>query len=147
MTYNRPLTDKQERFCQEYIKHSNATRAYRAVYDTDNMTTKTVWESACKTRNKPKVKTRITELQAELAQEFKDEMLVDRKMISTMLEEAAEMAREKGDAANYRGASMDLAKLHGLLVDKIEKKDIPIDREREEIAKRVAMRLVEDKSA
>lgn len=56
------LTEKQEKFCREYLLTGNASEAYRRAFDTSKMKTKTVWERASVLMAQSKVKTRITEL-------------------------------------------------------------------------------------
>ncbi len=60
--YSSKLTKKQETFSRLYLESGNASEAYRQVYSTENMKTKTVWEKACRLRNQDKVRTRIKEL-------------------------------------------------------------------------------------
>jgi terminase small subunit-like protein len=65
---NRPLTMKQEAFAIAYVKHGNASRAYRECYDIESMTSKTVNERSCELRKSGKVSARIAELRAPAAQ-------------------------------------------------------------------------------
>jgi len=56
------LTAKQEAFTHAYGKMMNASAAYRKVYDTKRMTSKSVNESASHLLKNPKVAARISEI-------------------------------------------------------------------------------------
>ena len=56
------LTIKQENFCQEYVKHGNASLAYRLSYDCSKMKDETIWQNACRLNANSKVAARIKEL-------------------------------------------------------------------------------------
>lgn len=57
------LTIKQETFCQKYIENGgNASEAYRAAYDAENMANKTIWEAASRLLADSKVSARVNEL-------------------------------------------------------------------------------------
>lgn len=61
------LTANQEQFVQNIIKGMCQADAYRSAYPNQKMSDKTVWETASKLMNNPKVITRLTELRNELA--------------------------------------------------------------------------------
>lgn len=61
------LTAKQEQFVQNIIQGMSQADAYRSAYPNQRMSDKTVWETASKLMNNPKVVTRLTELRMELA--------------------------------------------------------------------------------
>ena len=63
------LTAKQERFVQNIIEGMSQADAYRAAYPNQKMSDKTVWETASKLMNNPKVVTRLNELRDKLASE------------------------------------------------------------------------------
>ena len=56
------LTAKQEKFVQGIIEGKSQADAYRAAYNTKNMTDKTIWEESSRLMQDPKVSTRVTEL-------------------------------------------------------------------------------------
>lgn len=62
---NKPLTDKQENYCQAYVVCGNQSAAYRIAYDAEAMNANTVHVEACKTHSNPNVAIRIKELQKE----------------------------------------------------------------------------------
>ena len=56
------LTQKQEEFAKKIAEGMNQTDAYRAVYNTNRMTDKSVWEKASELASNVKVKARLKEL-------------------------------------------------------------------------------------
>lgn len=66
MSRNKDLSIKQELFCNYYLECGNASEAYRRAYSCKGWTDKSVWESASKLLNNPKVTPRIKELQEEM---------------------------------------------------------------------------------
>lgn len=63
------LTAKQEKFVQNIIEGMSQADAYRAAYPNQRMSDKTVWETASKLMNNPKVVTRLKELRDKIASE------------------------------------------------------------------------------
>lgn len=61
------LTAKQEFFVQNIIQGMSQADAYRAAYPNQRMSDKTIWETASKLMNNPKVIARLAELRNELA--------------------------------------------------------------------------------
>lgn len=110
------LTDKQEAFCQAYVKCNNQSEAYRQSYDVGkNTKPKTMWEAACRIMADSKVSARVFELQ-EIAQE---RTLVTVESLTKELEDSHAMAKSEKQAAAMTGATMGKAKLHGLDVQNI----------------------------
>ena len=62
------LTEKQEAFAQNIIMGMSQADAYRNAYNTKKMSDKTVWENASRLINNSKVKARVNELRAQVAQ-------------------------------------------------------------------------------
>ncbi|MBV5291303.1 MAG: terminase small subunit [Curvibacter lanceolatus] len=63
------LTQKQERFCIEYLATGNSRESYRRAYDVDPGTLpSTITKSAYELMQRPEVKARIIELRAEVAE-------------------------------------------------------------------------------
>lgn len=60
------LTPKQEKFVQGIIEGKSQADAYRAAYNTKNMTDKTIWEESSRLMQDPKVSTRVTELRNQV---------------------------------------------------------------------------------
>lgn len=109
------LTVKQEAFATAYIENGgNASAAYRAAYNAENMQPQSIHVNACKLLSDAKVSLRVEELRAALAK--RHEITADT--ITRMLIEDRDFARELESAAAATTATMGLAKLHGLLVDR-----------------------------
>lgn len=63
------LTEKQERFCIEYVDNGgNASEAYRVSYDTSNMQPSTIWVKASELLRNGKVMVRIESIKQSRAQ-------------------------------------------------------------------------------
>lgn len=60
----KPLTVKQERFCQYYIDTGIASEAYRMAYSTDNMKPATVNNNAYMLLKRSEITARVKELRA-----------------------------------------------------------------------------------
>lgn len=60
------LTIKQEKFCIEYLKDGNASRAYREAYEVTTTNENTINVQANKILNNPKVALRLDELRTKL---------------------------------------------------------------------------------
>ncbi len=114
----RALTPKQEAFCLAYIETGNASEAYRRAYDAGGMKGETINRNAKALLDDNKIATRVAELKAAHAEQH--EITVER--IAKMLIEDREFARDNGTPAAAVSATMGLAKLGGLLTDKIDAK-------------------------
>jgi phage terminase small subunit len=68
MTQEEPkkLTEKQDKFCREYILCGNASEAYRRAYNAKNMKQETIWTKSSELMAKGKVKARIRELKEDI---------------------------------------------------------------------------------
>ncbi|MDC9728347.1 MAG: terminase small subunit [Methyloprofundus sp.] len=110
------LTPKQEKFCINYIELDSASDAYRASYNTENCTNKSIWESASRLLASNKVASRIDELKA--AHYERHAITVDS--IAKELEEARQLAKDNQIPSAMIQASMGKAKLFGLITDKKE---------------------------
>ena len=62
---NKFLTNRQKQFVEEVVGGISSTEAYRASYNTGQMSTKTIWEAASRLSKNPKVVARLDELRAE----------------------------------------------------------------------------------
>jgi len=70
MAYTKDkLTQRQENFCQAYIKTGNASQAYRLSYKSDAMKAATVARRAIDVLNLPAVAARIEALRQQVARE------------------------------------------------------------------------------
>lgn len=110
------LTAKQEAFCLAVAEGKSLAQAYRENYNTENMTEKSVWELASREMAKVKVTSRVAELH-KLAQE---RTLVTIQSITDELDENRQIAAGLEQPAAMNTATMGKAKVHGLLVDKLD---------------------------
>lgn len=131
------LTVKQENFALKFVEHGHALRAYRESYP-NNMGDTAARTEASRVRNHPSVAQRILQLQ----EENRNKNSISLEYITNGLKEAIKMAKENEDISNLRQAYMDIAKLHGLIVEKrIVDNNIKINKDRGEIAERFARRF------
>lgn len=112
------LTPKQEAFCLTYIETGNASQAYRQAYDAGRMKPETINKRASELLTKGDIAGRISELRA--AHVERHEITVDA--IRDLLLEDRKFAREMETPAAAVTATMGLAKLYGLLTDKVDAK-------------------------
>ena len=114
----KPLTQKQESFCQKYIETGNASEAYRFGYNAVNMKPEVIHVKACELLKSGNVSVRVKQLQEEAAE--RNKVTVDD--LVRELEEARELAKGEAQAAPMVSATMGKGKLLGLIVDKAEQK-------------------------
>ena len=70
MSKEKPLTFKQEKFCNYYVDtEGNASEAYRMAYDALKMKPESIWVAACRLLKESKVSLRINEIKAQRAKE------------------------------------------------------------------------------
>jgi hypothetical protein len=132
------LTIKQENFALAFVQNGSMVDTYKEVYAPKNMSDKSARTESARIRNHPKVAKRIAELQEENRK--KNEITIE--YITNGLKKAIALATSKEDASNLRQAYMDLAKLHGLLIEKrVVDTTIKINKPRGEIAERFARRF------
>ncbi len=117
-TNNHTLTPKQEAACRAYIETGSKSAAYRHAYNTKNMKNETVWRRAVELFDNGKVAARLEALQAEHRRVHD----VTIESLTKELEEARTLAIANGQASAAVQATMGIAKLHGLLVDRSEVK-------------------------
>ncbi len=117
-TNNHTLTPKQEAACRAYIETGSKSAAYRHAYNTKNMKNETVWRRAVELFDNGKVAARLEALQAEHRRVHD----VTIESLTKELEEARTLAIANGQASAAVQATMGIAKLHGLLVDRAEVK-------------------------
>lgn len=67
---DRPLTLKQENFCQYYVDiEGNASEAYRMAYNASQMKAESVWTEASLLLSNPKVSQRINQIKEQRAKD------------------------------------------------------------------------------
>ena len=110
------LTPKQEAFCLAYIETGNASEAYRRSYDAENQKSETTNRNAKALLDNNKIATRLKELQAVHVERHK--ITVDG--LTKELEADRALARKIEQPSPAITATMSIAKLHGLDIDKGE---------------------------
>lgn len=113
-TRDRPLTTKEETFCQKWVETGNATEAYQFAYDTSNMKITTVYPKASMMLAKDKIQRRVRELQAAHMAEID-------VTASDIVRVAWEIARSEDASHGSRVSALALlAKRHHEFSDKHE---------------------------
>ena len=107
------LTPKQEKFVQNIIEGMSQADAYRSAYNTNKMTDKSVWESASKLMNDPKVASRVQELRDQLA----DESIMTAKERLMWLSQIIKSKEET--TADKLKASDQMNKMQGEYIQKV----------------------------
>ena len=110
----RQLTLKQETFCHKYIEAGNATEAYRRSYNAGSMKPATINRKASELMSNGKITARISDLKRE--HKARHDVTVGK--LTEDLRQAVDLAREEKQASAMVSATMALAKLHGLLINK-----------------------------
>jgi phage terminase small subunit len=128
----RPLTPKQENFCQQFISTGNASEAYRQSYDCSKMKNTTINRAAHDLVENSKISARIGELQEKGRK--RHDITVDS--LTEQLQDAYGLAMQTGHAAAAVGASWTLAKLHGL--------DKPVQKKQEDLFPEIVIRVVDN---
>ncbi len=113
------MTPKQERFVQEYTIDSNATQAaIRAGYSA-----KTAYSQGQRLLSHVEIKAAIQDMQAE----HRERTAVTVEGITEKLCAAYDVAEKNGQPASMVQTAMGIAKLHGMLVDKVEQTTTAVD--------------------
>lgn len=119
------LTIKQEKFCQLYVEKGNASEAYRAAYNADNMKKETVNRNAKSLIDNNKIATRIDELKKKI--EKRHDITVDSLIKELEEARSAALAAETVQASAAVNATMSKAKLLGLDKQIIEQTNLNIN--------------------
>ena len=127
----RGLTQKQEEFCNAYVRLGNPGAAYDAAYPSTKRKHKSTLDMASAQLQHPKIKERIAELRAIAA----DKTATTIEDIARQLDEDRAFARETGGAAAAVSATVAKGKLFGFFV---EKKDITLSMRPEEARQVIA---------
>ncbi len=113
------MNDKQRRFAEEYLLDSNATQAaIRAGYSA-----KTAYSQGQRLLSHVEVRRAIQDMQAE----HRERTAVTVESLTEQLLTAYDLAEKNGQSASMVQAAMGIAKLHGMLVDKVEQTTKAVD--------------------
>lgn len=110
------LTPKQEAFCLEYMRTSNASEAYRKAYSTSNMKDATINREAHELLLNRKVTARLAEMRAPALEAAQITLAQHLKDLKELRDKAAS-AEKYGPAI---AAEVNRGKASGLYVEKIE---------------------------
>ena len=119
------MTPKQQRFAEEYVVDLNATQAaIRTGYSEH-----TAKQQGSRLLTNADVQEAIQGLQAK----FRERMEVSRESVTEQLNTAYDMAKTNGQTAVMVQATMGIAKVHGLLVDRTEEVKPTVDMSADEL--------------
>lgn len=110
------LTIKQENFCLAYVETSNASEAYRHVYDCTKMKEATINRAAKELMDNPKITARLAELRKAAAE-------ATQLTLTTHLSKLAELRDKAAGAQQFSAAitaEISRGKAGGLYVDRAE---------------------------
>ena len=107
------LTQKQENFCLAYIETGNASEAYREAYNAAGSSEKSVWESASKMLDNPKVISRLEALREQAARRALLTLERHLEELATLRDEA----RAEGRYSAAIAAEIARGKAAGLYVE------------------------------
>ena len=117
----KTLTAKQEAFVRAYMDCGNATEAYSKVYNSaGNMNRLTCGKNADVLLENAKVQAKMAELKAEHASKLNHRATITLEDLVAEQAQAMQLAAETRNATAFAAASMNKAKLLGMLVDKAE---------------------------
>ncbi len=113
----RELTPKQKIFADTYIDNGgNFAEAYKAAYSTDNMKLHNIYAKGHETLSVPQVQLYIDQHRAALGRK----MNIDREYVTENMVWALHNARNAQNPTAVAKTAMELAKLHGLVIEKHE---------------------------
>ena len=110
------LTPKQHQFCCTYMETGNATLAYRNAYDAQNMKPATVNRKAKELLDNGKIAASL----AILREPIREKMAVTVEGLTEKLQQICELSMQRRQFGAAVTAIMGIAKMHGLLKQKIE---------------------------
>ena len=119
------MTQKQERFCAEYVKCGNAAEAYRSAYKCEKMKPESVWSLASRLMSNVKVMSRVQELRDAAAKEAQ----VTLEGHLEDLRRLRDIAVEEGQLSAAITAEISRGKAVGLYTDKVQadvKQDVKV---------------------
>ena len=110
------LTAKQEGFAKDVFSGMSQAAAYRANYSASKMTDESIHVAASNLMSNHKVRLRVEGLQAKAAEKAQ----VTVESLTLEMDENRKEAKAQGQTATMQSATMGKAKLHGLLVEKVD---------------------------
>jgi phage terminase small subunit len=116
MALREHLTPKQDAFAMAYVETGNASEAYRRAYAPKRMGQKAVTVESTRLLRHPSVSLAIARQQQDARE--RHDVTVDG--LTADLTAARQLAMKLGNPGAAVAATMAIAKLHGLLRDKVE---------------------------
>ena len=110
------LSPKQYNFCLAYMETGNATLAYRRAYNAQNMKSATVNRKAKELLDNGKIAASLVTLRMPM----REKMAITVESLTWKLNQACERAFQKDQLGVVVAAVIAIAKLHGLLKQKLE---------------------------
>lgn len=104
------LTEKQERFAQEWFRTGNKSEAYRRSYSWKNCTEATINRQAHELARNPKILARFEQFAAESQKRVE----VDADTIAKMYKSAFVLAKKQNKPSAMVSAAAGLSKLYGV---------------------------------
>ena len=117
------LTAQEEIFCQNIVRGSNQSDAYRAAYNTTRFKDATIHRNAKTIIEKNKIKARVAELRAPVLKRV--EITLENHLIK--LGQLSDLAAAKDQYSAAINGEMLRGKVSGLYVDKVETKNINLN--------------------
>ena len=117
-TNEHGLTEKQEKFCHEFIKTGIASEAYRNSYNAGKMKPESIHVNASKLLSDAKVSQRVEGLRKGLAEKRRsslEDLLDELEQARTLA-----LAQETPQTSSAVSATMGKAKMLGYLSDKVQ---------------------------
>jgi len=134
------LTQKQENFALKYIECGNASEAYRHAYNAEKSKPESIHVRASELLSNSNVAVRVEELR----QANVEANAVTLEYLTNELRKCIGNSDAADDRSNHRGATMDLAKLHGMLIERHQEIKPRMDKNRGKVARRFAERFKKD---
>lgn len=94
LAHKRPLTSKQELFCQQVATGHNLTDSYRVAYDAGGMKDSSVHRKASELHGLPAIRSRIEEL-ARIEEQKSVASRIELLQIATMIARGEERATDR----------------------------------------------------
>lgn len=140
--YPNGMTERQFKFCQGMLEGMSQSDAYRAAFDCAEWDQKSVHVAASKLRKNAKVALTLSQAVHEAGKLI----VVTTESLTHQAREAFEIARQNKQPGAMIASTHLMAKLHGLIIDRSEKRidDRRMDKGRMTEIKAEAMKLAQD---
>lgn len=117
------LTVRQQKFCEEYLKDGNASRAYREAYSASKMSDNAIGVESHRVLHSPNVSLYLAGVREKVSKKAE----ITLETITNMLLQDREFAQESKNASAAVSATMGLAKVTGHIVEDRKNNRRPLD--------------------